>query len=133
MNGSPLAKIAYLRDKKWTTVGRLIYFRSHEVRIKLNVLPLWAMMNKQWMLGTFVEQFKVAEPPYLDGDVIVKTEDGDQVIGKLITYQNETGTVTHYMVQLSALPAAKVVQAMKEAEVDKKSIWLDIRLEDQDV
>jgi hypothetical protein len=129
-NGSPLAKLAYLKESTWTTFGKLVYFRSHEVRIKLFTLPLWAITNKQWMLGTFTEQFKVEEPPYLEGDIVVKAEGETIRIGRLITYQNETGEKTHYMMNLHAVPALRLINALRHAEVEKKTVWLDVSLDD---
>jgi hypothetical protein len=124
--------VAYLKDEEWTKVATLTYFRSHEVRIKLLTVPIWAIANKQWMLGTFSEQFKVDDPPYLEGDIVVK--DGKEVtkIGRLITYQNETGAKTHYMMSLHALPAARLVKALQNAELEKKTVWLDVVLDDKE-
>lgn len=133
-NGSTLARLAYLKDDKWTSFGSVVYFRSHDVRIRLRTIPLWAMINDKWMLGTFSPAFKVEEAPYLSGDVIVKGLKADEVIkiGRVETYERPDGTVVHYMLKLDALPAAQVVVALKETEVEKKAVWLTIVLDDKE-
>jgi hypothetical protein len=133
-NGSTLAKLAYLKDEVWTPFGHLIYFRSHDVRIRLTTLPLWAIVNDKWTLGTFCEQFKVEDAPYLSGDIIVKDCETKEIIkiGRLETYQDPTGKVVHYMVKLNALPAGKLVAALRHAEPEKKKVWLDVQLDDKE-
>ena len=134
MNGSTVARLAYRKGEKFYNVGTLIYFRSHDVRIRLKTIPLWAIANQQWLLGTFTEQFKVEEPPYLEGDVVVKDKEGVIPIGRLITFQSDgTGEVTHYMVKLEALPADRLVKAMQYAEIEKKAVFLDVVLDDKEL
>jgi len=130
LNGSTVARLAYLKNEVWTPFGSVVYFRSHDVRIRLKTIPLWAIANDQWTLGRFIEGFKVEEAQYLSGDVIVK--DGEEIIkiGRIETASRPDGKVDWYLLNLSALPAAKVLAAMKNADLDKKHIWLDVILEE---
>ncbi len=137
MAGSIIASMAYELDKptelsRHKAIGKLIYFRSHEAQIRLDLIPFgaWAK-DAEWFIGNFLSSEKVPDPPYIDGDLVAATESrGDPVFcGHIHTRQTEDGTQTQYFMTLKGIPVMQWKRVM-QSNKEHKSIYLKVVLED---
>ena len=111
-NGTFIADIAYETEpytKEYHRIGAILYFRSHECKVKLIDFP----PTDRFIIGKFKESDKVPEAPYLEGDVFFK----DEQVGHLHSEQNEVGD-TMYWLKFDAL-----------VEPDQGAIWLKVKME----
>lgn len=126
MNGSVVARLAYKRAGQFHEVASLFWFRSGHAKLRLSVLPIWAIANGLWYHSDFMPQIKVADAPYIDGDIIAKDGDTKLVIGHITCNQSEgDGDSTTYSMLLHAVDVKALVKA---CEKDKAGLWLNVEL-----
>lgn len=137
MNGSALCSLCYEdprevspEDFKHRRIGKLIYFRSGDANVRLDIIPsaAWAA-GIEYFIGNFTPSEKVPEPPFIDGDLIAQTEDRkDPVfVGHIKTRERDSDGAVQYYMELRAIP---IYQWKKLIESDKehKSLYLKVRL-----
>lgn len=115
---------------KHKRVGKIVYYRSHECQIRLDLIPVSAWVaGVEWFVANFVPTEKVPEPPYIDGDLVAATEDrGDPVFcGHIHTRQKDHSDETQYFLQLSGIPV-KQWKRIIESDKEHKSIYLKVEM-----
>ena len=142
-HGTVIASVCYEQpgdiapgDYKHRRIGKLIYYRSHDCQLRLDLIPAKAWSEGiDLFIGNFQPSEKVPEPPFVDGDLMAVTEDrGDPVrVGHIWTVQNPdsrkigdyAADATQYQLKLIGLP---VREWARVRFTDKKSIYLKVRL-----
>jgi hypothetical protein len=118
-NGTFVADIAYEVEpyrKKYHRIGAILYFRSHECKIKLIDFP----PTDRYIIGKFKPSEKVPEAPYLEGDVFIKdAAEVDRKVGHIHSEQNEVGDTMYWL-------KFDVCVVIERAH----AIWLKVKLED---
>lgn len=116
-------------DQKHRRVGALVYYRSHQAQLRLDLIPsaAWAA-GIEWFIANFIPSEKVPEPPFIDGDLFATTEvRGDPVFcGHVHTRQKDSGE-TQYYARLIGIPVREWIR-IRDADKEKKSIYLKVRL-----
>lgn len=126
MNGSIVARLAYKRAGQQHEVASLFWFRSGEAKLRLSVLPIWAITEGLWYHSEFFPQLKVADAPFIDGDIVAKDGDTKLVIGHITCNQSEgDGENTTYSMILHAVDIKALIKA---CENDGKGLWLKVEL-----
>ena len=125
-------------DWKHKRIGKLIYYRSEEAQVRLDLIPsaAWAA-GIDLFIANFVPCEKVPEPPYICGDVFAVTEDrGDPVcVGHVQTLQNHESKkvgeyedeATTYHLKLIGIPVREWIK-VRDSNKEMKSIYLKVRL-----
>ena len=118
-NGTYIADLAVEEPPysgKYRKVGALLYFRSHEAKVKLTG-PIPEGVN---VIGLFRESEKVQEAPYIEGDLFLK----GVKVGHIHSQQDEVGNSMYWM--RTDLQCITVKPRMQEL----KPTWLAVELED---
>jgi hypothetical protein len=116
-------------EHKHRRIGKLIYYRTHEAQLRLDLIPAKAWASSSgWFIGNFIESEDVPEPPYIDGDLIATTEDrGDYVVaGHIHTRERDDGAVQYYM-KLFGIPVREWIK-IRDSNKESKSIYLKVNL-----
>lgn len=134
-NGTNIADIAFKEEERYRNIGSIIYYRSHDAELRLDLIPVsaWAK-DKVWFFGNFIESDKVPVAPYIEGDILAATDKrGSRIpIGHIHTRDNEHGDVQYYLT-LYGVPVGKWRQIIASDGEDggKRSMFLPIKLEDK--
>lgn len=134
-NGTIIADLCYKDGERFRKIGSLIYFRTHDAEIRLDLIPLrpW-VKGEDWFFGNFITSEKVEEPPYIEGDITAPTEErGKRVqVGHIHTQDNEVGD-TQYILTLFGVPVGIWRKAIMENEEtgSKRSLFMKIEMEDK--
>ena len=134
--GTQIASFCYEMEEatevaKHKRIGVLIYYRSHEAQVRLDLIPVGAWeMGVEWFIGNFKPTEKVPDPPFIDGDLIAATEKrGDPVFcGHIHTRQKEHSDETQYFFKLIGIPVMQWKRVM-ESDKEHKSIYLKVLME----
>ena len=133
-NGSTICDLCYKDGEGYRNIGSLIYFRTHEAEVKLDLLPCRAWkIGREWFIGNFMPCEKVPEPPYIAGDIMATTDErGNPIkVGHVHTRDNETGE-TQYYLTLFGIPIGVWRKAIKESDEGggRRSLFMRIKMED---
>lgn len=136
IHGTLIANVCYERkedvnpdDYPHRRIGAIIYYRSHEAQLRLDLIPAGAWADGvEYFIANFIPSEKVPEPPLIEGDLFATTEvRGDHVFcGHIHTRQKDSGE-TQYYAKINGLP---IYQWKKIISADSsKSLYLKIRLD----
>ena len=134
VNGTIIADLCYKDGEAFRTIGSLIYFRTHEAEIRLDIIPAKAWATEvEWFIGNFIESEKVPEPPFVDGDITAVGEvRGKRVkLGHIHTRDNEVGQ-TQYFFTLFGVPTvawSKIIEVNLEGG-GKHALYLKVEMEE---
>jgi len=133
-HGTIIASLCYEKETevaKHQRIGKLIYYRSHECQVRLDLIPVSAWKGEaEWFIGNFIPTEKVPDPPYIDGDLLAATEDrGDPVFcGHIHTRQKDHSDETQYFLTLSGIPTNQW-RKLIESDKEHKSLYLKVDME----
>ena len=134
-NGTTIAQLCYEDKGGYRNIGSLIYFRTHEAEVKLDIIPMraWAT-GEEYFIGNFVPSEKVPEPPFIDGDIMATTDErGKPVqVGHMHTRDDAVGN-TQYFFTLFGIPVSAWRNAIKQSEEGKgrRALYMKIEMEDK--
>jgi len=114
-NGTFIADIARETEEysgKYERIGAILYFRSHDCKIKITKTP---PIEKN-IIGKFRSSEKVAEAPLIEGDMLLNGEK----VGHIHSEQNEIGNTLYWMRFNDDIPLVHGVV-----------LWLKVKLEDK--
>jgi hypothetical protein len=140
LHGTVIARLAYELDgpvsmvgkdgEPYTashkTIGLLIFYRTGEAQVRLDMIPLSAWIGgDEWFIGNFIPSEKVPEAPFVDGDLVASTDTrGEPVtVGHIHARQNEFGMSQYYM-RLYGIPVSGWRRAIQAGE--GKSLYLRV-------
>jgi len=117
-------------DFKHRRIGKIIYYRSHEAQLRLDLIPAaaWAA-GIEWFIANFEPSDKVPEAPFLDGDLVAPTEERGNpvVVGHLHTREREPDGAIQYYVRIFGIPVREWIK-IRDSDKEKKSIYLKVVL-----
>lgn len=135
-NGSCIADLCYRDGESYRKIGSLIYFRSHDAEVRLDLIPTKAWSNnEEYFIGNFISSAKVEDAPFVDGDIVATTDvRGEHVkVGHIHTRDNETGEAQYYMT-LFGIPITawrKIIESTITTG-KKRALYLKVKLEDKE-
>lgn len=112
-NGTFIADIAYEKEsykRKYIRVGSILYFRSHDCKVKVLGRP----PANQNIIGKFKKSEKVPDAPMIEGDLFYKKHK----VGHIHSQQNEYGETLYWLRLTVGLP-------------EEGTNWLRVELEDK--
>jgi hypothetical protein len=119
-NGTYIADLAVEEPAysgNYRKVGALLYFRSHEAKVKVCRFGN-GFIGGDNIIGLFRKSDKVDEAPYIEGDLFLNKEK----IGHIHSQQNEVGDSMYWLrVNESIRPSPDC------------DIWLTVKLEDEEL
>lgn len=101
-NGTYIADLAREVDGSYEKVGAMLYFRTHDCKVRLDKPTRHA-------IGKFIPTGKVPEAPMIEGDLFHRGEK----VGHIHSQQNEYGDTLYWL------------------RVVKVTGWLNVKLEDK--
>lgn len=130
-NGTCIADFCYKDGEHYRKVGSLIYFRSHDADVKLDLIPigLWKT-GEEWLIGNFIPSEKIPEPEFIDGDIMARTDErGVKIkIGHIHTRDDAGGNAQYYM-QMFGIPIGQWRDLISKQGEGRSSLYLPITME----
>lgn len=137
-HGSVIGSFCYESPKdvspeyhKHRRIGKLIWYRSEEAQVRLDLIPgaAWAA-GIEYFIANFEPSERVPEAPYIDGDITAITEDrGDFVtVGHIHTRERESDGAVQYYAKLFGIPVREWIK-VRDSDKEKKSIYLKVRMD----
>jgi hypothetical protein len=132
-NGTTIADLCYKDGDDYRNVGSLIYFRTDEADVRLDIIPigLWKQ-GEEWLIGNFMPSEKIPDAPYIDGDITAPSDKrGERIkVGHIHTRDNEIGDAQYYMT-LFGIPVGSWRKLIAESDAGKgkRSLFLKVEME----
>jgi hypothetical protein len=136
-NGTVIADLCYRDGERFRKIGALIYYRSHDAEVRLDIIPagLWSS-GESWFFGNFKEHEKVPEPPFIEGNIVAATQERGKpvTVGHIHTYEDDHGgDRVQYRMELFGIPVGQWRRAIEsdKGDGDKRSLFMRVEMEDK--
>lgn len=131
-NGTVVGDFCYKDGESFRKVGSLIYYRSHDAVVRLDLIPsrMWAT-GETYLIANFIASEKVSEAPLIEGDVVAKTDErGARIkVGHIHSRDDAVGNAQYY-IELFGLPVGGWREAIiNNGESGRASIHLPVIME----
>lgn len=132
-NGQSICDLCYKDGESHRNVGSVIFFRTDEADVRLDILPLklWSK-GEENLIGNFIPSEKVPDAPFIEGDVTAPSDErGKRIkVGHIHTDERPSGEA-YYWMTLFGIPVGawrKIILAT-ESGSGKRSMFLKVEME----